>query len=824
MTKIKLESVIPVSLIEAPVIVNRHGDVTFVFQYQGPEVFTSSAKRLLEINNVFESGLNFFDAGYVIHKQDVYLNAQYQSDIDDSDASFITKSYHNHFRNKNYQAANSYLYITRINGIALNRKYDLHREFSSSKSSGVVKDLDSFKESVFAFANHIRSCGAKLVAISADEDLYKLMDGYLSAYEDGVLSDLQFSKDCIKIGNNNRLGILAINNDENLPPTLLPYAINAAFSKGNDNALHGDFLNSVGYGLKADHVINTMMFLDGQKFWRQELEKTSKSLEKMAAFGKANTQMSQNNNEFLEATYGKDQQKVVRCHANIMFWSDDEATFKSIQADVKSRFIGLGVVPHIANYLDQKAIYLSSFPGNAGTMPAEETFVTHAPVATALFQKESIVDRSKGSPAENGLLYVDRLSNIPSYRDSWRKPYDTKAINSRNVLVVGESGGGKSSTIIELLRQYLELGFDITVIDIGRSFEIFAKAYNGNYIVYEEGMSLGINPFQIDDGVLTVDRLEYLASFIPVLWDPKREFSVENISTLENLILAYYKAEKKDSSYTIGIDGSRSDIKDFYRFLEQNKALVSEITKGKDEFFSIDSFLVAMEKFVSGKFESLFQTSQGAMIDPSRSLTCFELDNIKDHPVLFPIFSMLITQMSTEVLWKKRKSDKIFWFDEAWKVLEKPGMATLLKYLYKTVRKFDGAVGINIQTIGDLRSDFGNIEETILGNSPVKLIMKHKEELVSPLIKKLFGDDSYGDFARSLLRSINSDLSGRFPFTEHLNIIGDDMKVMRMMVSPYQRVNFMSEFKDKQTFFEFLNQTDGNMEMAFQKFVEFKKW
>ena len=71
---------------------------------------------------------------------------------------------------------------------------------------------------------------------------------------------------------------------------------------------------------------------------------------------------------------------------------------------------------------------------------------------------------------------------------------------------------------------------------------------------------------------------------------------------------------------------------------------------------------------------------------------------------------------------------KDFFIDECWKILEKPGMALLLKYLYKTIRKFDGAVGIAVQQITDLVGDIV-VEKAILGNCSIKYVLRHKNVL-----------------------------------------------------------------------------------------------
>jgi hypothetical protein len=113
--------------------------------------------------------------------------------------------------------------------------------------------------------------------------------------------------------------------------------------------------------------------------------------------------------------------------------------------------------------------------------------------------------------------------------------------------------------------------------------------------------------------------------------------------------------------------------------------------------------------------------------------------------------------MSTNVLWKKKSAQKIFVYDEAHKILEKPGMGISLRFQYKTYRKYDAGVWICIQQISDLDVGYGNIAEAILGNSDLKFIMRHAKDLVPAISQRL----DLGLHNESLLRSIKNDTTSK---------------------------------------------------------------
>ncbi len=71
----------------------------------------------------------------------------------------------------------------------------------------------------------------------------------------------------------------------------------------------------------------------------------------------------------------------------------------------------------------------------------------------------------------------------------------------------------------------------------------------------------------------------------------------------------------------------------------------------------------------------------------SKRFIVFELDNVKDHKILFPIVTIIIMETFINKMRRLKGVRKVILIEEAWKAIAKEGMAEYLKYLYKTVRK-----------------------------------------------------------------------------------------------------------------------------------------
>ena len=99
----------------------------------------------------------------------------------------------------------------------------------------------------------------------------------------------------------------------------------------------------------------------------------------------------------------------------------------------------------------------------------------------------------------------------------------------------------------------------------------------------------------------------------------------------------------------------------------------------------------------------------------------FEIDKIKDDPVLFPIVVLIIMDVFLQKM-RIKKGRKALIIEEAWKAISSPTMAEYIKYLYKTVRKFHGIAGVVTQELNDV-IDSPIVKEAIINNSDVKILL-----------------------------------------------------------------------------------------------------
>ncbi len=85
----------------------------------------------------------------------------------------------------------------------------------------------------------------------------------------------------------------------------------------------------------------------------------------------------------------------------------------------------------------------------------------------------------------------------------------------------------------------------------------------------------------------------------------------------------------------------------------------------------------------------------------------FELDNIKDHKILFPVTTIIIMEAFINKMRKLKGIRKLILIEEAWKAIASANMADYIKYLcapYKLLSKYPTGKGLGKCSLKNLSS------------------------------------------------------------------------------------------------------------------------
>ena len=148
---------------------------------------------------------------------------------------------------------------------------------------------------------------------------------------------------------------------------------------------------------------------------------------------------------------------------------------------------------------------------------------------------------------------------------------------------------------------------------------------------------------------------------------------------------------------------------------------IPQIMAEKKIDFDIDDFAAILEQFYKGgELEHTLNNDLDKSLFDEKFIV-FEIDKIKDDPILFPIVVLIIMDVFLQKM-RLKKGRKALSIEEAWKAISSPTMAGYIKYLYKTVRKFNGIAGVVTQELNDV-IDSPIVKEAIINNSDVKILL-----------------------------------------------------------------------------------------------------
>ena len=152
------------------------------------------------------------------------------------------------------------------------------------------------------------------------------------------------------------------------------------------------------------------------------------------------------------------------------------------------------------------------------------------------------------------------------------------------------------------------------------------------------------------------------------------------------------------------------------------------------KFFPFDGFCLVMEIFTTGKYKELLNSDDTIDISDYK-MVCFDLARIKDDMLLYPIITLLLIELTMDVIRKYPDDKKHIIMDEAWSMLTDE-MGGFVQYMFRTIRKCNGGMTIVTQSVIELDTEIGRI---IKNTSETKIILNHTNESAIIEVGKAFG-------------------------------------------------------------------------------------
>ena len=744
------------------VLYTKTGEYSAVLKIENPvQKYSADIDSYYDFTHLFSALAQTLGEGYALHKQDIFVRKQFANEPEHNQ-EFLSASYFRYFNGRPYTDSVCYLTITQEAKKSRLFSYDskkwrdflvkIYKVRDLLRDSGVqVKFLNKAEASEYVdryFAMNFEDRMVSMTNVKADDETVSMGDKRCKVYS---LVDV----DCAA-----------------LPSLIRPYTN----IEVNNTEMPVDLVSVVDNIPNAETVVyNQIIFLPSQK---RELALLDKKKNRHASIPNPSNQMAVEDIKQVQDVIARESKLLVYTHFNMVVGVPADTDLQKCTNHLENAFGRMGI--HISKRAyNQLELFVSSFPGNCYSLNEEyDRFLTLSDAAVCLMYKER-VQHSEETPLK--VYYTDR-QGVPVAIDITGKEGKNKLTDNSNFFCLGPSGSGKSFHMNSVVRQLHEQGTDVVMVDTGNSYEGLCEYFGGKYISYTEERPITMNPFHINREEMNVEKTGFLKNLVLLIWKGTQGTVTKTEDRLiEHVITEYYDAyfngfesftpqQREDLRKSLVIDdrnssekrhesereraariegiideieGRRKELKveelSFNSFYEYSVQRIPDICE-ENRITGIDlsTYRYMMKDFyLGGNHEkTLNENMDSSLFD--ETFVVFEIDSIKDDPLLFPLVTLIIMDVFLQKM-RIKKNRKVLVIEEAWKAIASPLMAEYIKFMYKTARKFWASVGVVTQEIQDI---IGSeiVKEAIINNSDVVMLLdqsKFKERFDT--IKAILG-------------------------------------------------------------------------------------
>lgn len=691
------------------VLYTKTGEYSAVLKIENPiQKYSADINGFYDFTHLFSSLALTLGEGYAIHKQDIFVRKRFEQETENN-REFLSESYFRYFKGRPYTDSLCYLTITQEAKKSRlfsfdNRKWrdflvKVRKVHDQLRDSGVqARFLNKTEASEYVdryFAMNFKDRTVSMSNFKADEETVSMGDKRCKVYS---LVDVDYAT---------------------LPSLIRPYTN----IEVNNAEMPVDLVSVVDNIPNAETVVyNQIVFLPNQK---RELSLLDKKKNRHASIPNPGNKMAVDDIKRVQEVIARESRQLVYTHFNLVVGVPAGTDLQKCTNHLENAFGRMGI--HISKRAyNQLELFVSSFPGNCYSLSEEyDRFLTLSDAAMCLMYKERVL-HSEDTPLK--IYYTDR-QGVPVAIDITGKEGKQKMTDNSNFFCLGPSGSGKSFHMNSVVRQLHEQGTDVVMVDTGNSYEGLCEYLGGKYISYTEEKPITMNPFRIRREEMNVEKTGFLKNLVLLIWKGAQGTVTQTEDRLvEHVITDYYDAyfngfegftprQREDLRQSLFIDERNS--KEHEKESEQERAvriegiinkIESRRKKLKVKDLSFNSFYeysvqrlpdiceenritdieLATYRYMMKDFyrggnheKTLNENMDSSLFD--ETFVVFEIDSIKDDPLLFPLVTLIIMDVFLQKM-RIKKNRKVLVIEEAWKAIASPLMAEYIKFMCAPVK------------------------------------------------------------------------------------------------------------------------------------------
>ena len=672
------------------VLYTKSGEYSAVLRMENPvQKYSANIDSYYEFSHLFTAIAQTLGEGYAIHKQDIISRKEFKNEDGDKH-EFLSESYFRYFKGRVYTDSATYITITQ-----------------ESKKSRLLsfdnKKWRDFLVKIRKVQDQLKDAGIAAHFLNKEEASEYVDRFFAMNFKDKIVSMSNFKVDeeSIDMGDKRCKVYSLVDVDcANLPSAIRPFTN----IEVNNTSMPVDLMSLVDNIPGAEVVVyNQIVYMPNQK---RELALLDKKKNRHASMPNPSNQMAVEDIKRVQEVVARENKQLVYTHYNFVVGVSPDTDLQKCTNHLENSFGRMGI--HISKRAyNQLELFVNSFPGNCYGMSDEyDRFLTLGDAASCLMYKEKI-QHSEDTPLK--VYYTDR-QGVPVAIDITGKEGRNKLTDNSNFFCLGPSGSGKSFHMNSVVRQLWEQNTDVVMVDTGNSYEGLCEYVGGKYISYTEEKPITMNPFRINREELNVEKTGFLKNLVLLIWKGSQGTVTKTEDRLiDQVITEYYdtyfngftgftpplredlrksliiddrnrshlnpdetEAQREERlERTINqIEQRRKELKveslsfnTFYEFSVQRiPDICSENSIGG---IDISTYRYMMKDFYRGgnHDKTLNENMDSSLFD--ETFIVFEIDAIKDDPLLFPIVTLIIMDVFLQKM-RIKKNRKVLVIEEAW--------------------------------------------------------------------------------------------------------------------------------------------------------------
>lgn len=780
------------------------GDVVFCYRLTLPEAFSLSEEAYSKVNELWRIALKDLPTGTIVMRSDRYDRGLYDASSMPEN-SYIQREEKKHAATLTANTGTSYLFVvfTGFRATHEGRSQNpfiarSHREFRAEDDQ-----YSRFATAVEGMYWLLQGSGMLTIDPIPGSEIEEYTHYFFNGYQSDFLTDVYATNRYVKAGDH-FVGAVSIEHERQFPEVLrIP-------QPGATVKIPVGLLEDVGMVLPMPHICNQIITISGHEKEYELIKTTIETFQKNKGFSTEHAEQTERLDTARKKINDNLEAMLVRGHTNIIFWADSERQVSEYRTRL-TNFLkqNRGFEPVVPTGVELRNVVYCSHPATVSSMDKESYYLVDLKQAVAMFQNAG----GYISDAE-GVLLSDPVNHVPVRYDM----YDAskKYVDSRNVAVVGRTGGGKSVLLEKIVEGYHNDPKNQCVniiIDCGGSYDKAARLYDPQEVFifkYVAEERLGLDPFAFGTDSDS-DRIDDICELIWLVIKPDNAPSTEEGVSMRKVVAMYLEK----------IPLAEQSWRGFYQWVCYNPQQILEACQIRAEYFDVNQFVHNGSEWCDGGLHgNVFAHSEDPLTRlQGKRLLIFELENIKTKPQLLGIVVHAIGIAIRTLIWKRPGVRGNIIYEEFAELMKIDIIFSVVLYQMQAIRKKGGSAWIVLQNLDQLALNAGDRYRSEGGAAGA--LMKNIETTVFLAGSDPTGFEKYApgftEHDRRCVLALKNNYTSAHPYSSFYIYRTKKSMLLTLSISPRTYLAFQTEGEICMDLGELYART-GSMEAAIEQY------